>query len=100
MATNDKWIGTSGDWSNPANWSTGIPNSGNNAVISTTTVQTVTHNSGNDTVASILANGNVAFQMNGGSLDSLGNATFNGSYRQTGGVIQSGGTLTIALKAG
>src|SRR5436305_7265580 len=48
------WVGGSGDWSTPSNWSTGkVPGASDNVTISVPDDITVTHQSGNDTVLSL-----------------------------------------------
>src|ERR1035441_49269 len=62
------WVGGSGDWTNTANWSTGIlPGTNDNVVISPAATITVTHSAGTHTVNSIQST--KAFVLSGGLLD-------------------------------
>jgi hypothetical protein len=99
MSTTVTWTATSsGDWSNAANWSDdAVPNSNDNVTIATSSVQTITYDSGNDTINE-LSVGNDHFIMAGGSLEILTTATFNDGFIQTGGTLENG-TLTV-LKSG
>ncbi len=91
MVTKVSWIATaSGDWATAANWSGGaVPDSADAVVIATPTVQTITHDSGNDVVDSIDV-GQDHFQLNGGSLEILTTGIFNDTYTQTGGTLVAG----------
>jgi hypothetical protein len=98
MSTTVTWTATSGNWSDAANWSGGaVPDSNDNVVIATSSVQTITYDSGNDTINS-LSVGNDHFIMAGGSLEVLTTAKFNDGFTQTGGTIEAG-TFTV-LKSG
>jgi hypothetical protein len=98
MSTTVTWTATTGDWSDAANWSGGaVPDSNDSVVISTAAVQTITYDSGNDTIYA-LSVGNDHFVMASGSLEVLTKATFNDGFIQTGGTIESG-TFTV-LKSG
>src|SRR5215471_15143497 len=61
------WINpNSGDWSDPANWSTGsLPGPSDDVVIDQPSI-TVTHNAGTDSVNSITSQDSIA--LNGGKL--------------------------------
>jgi hypothetical protein len=102
MSTTVTWTATSGgDWSNAANWSDdAVPNSNDNVLIATSSVQTITYGTGSTTINE-LSVGNDHFVIAGGSLEILTTATFNDGYVQTGGTIEDGsikilksGTLT------
>jgi hypothetical protein len=99
MSTTVTWTATSsGDWSNAANWSgDAVPNSNDNVTIATSSVQTITYDSGNDTINE-LSVGNDHFIMAAGSLEILTTATFDDGFIQTGGTLENG-TLTV-LKSG
>ena len=99
MSTTVTWTATSsGNWSDEANWSDdAVPNSNDNVLISTSSVQTITYDTGNTTINELTV-GNDHFVMANGSLEILTNATFNDGYVQTGGTLESG-TVKI-LKSG
>jgi hypothetical protein len=98
MSTKITWTATSGDWSDAANWSGGaVPDSNDAVVIATSAVQTITYDSGNDTIDS-LSVGNDHFIMASGSLEVLTTAKFSDGFVQTGGTIEAG-TFTV-LKSG
>ena len=86
-----KWnVDASGNWSTAADWSTGtVPASGNYAVIATADPQTITHDSGADTVYR-LSVGADQFTLSGGSLTALTGGTFGGTFAQTGGTLDTG----------
>lgn len=88
------WVGGSGDWDTPANWSDGtanrVPTAGDDAVISTTGL-TITHaNATVDAVNSLTSQSAVI--LSGGSL-TLGGSTSQISAAFT---VGSGGTLTLS----
>ena len=78
------WVpNAGGDWDTPSDWSSGaLPTSADNVIISTSTLQTITHQVGNDTVAS-LSVGNDVFDLDGGSL------TVDGAVAMASGYIQA-----------
>ena len=86
MPTNDTWTGAvSGDFDTAGNWSlNAVPNSNDDAVIDTASIQMITHSGGNDYVHSLTV-GNDVFDMSGGNLSFLAGATFGFGYTQTGG---------------
>jgi hypothetical protein len=86
MTTAVSWIvNAGGDWSTAADWTGGVlPNSGDAVTISTTTVQSITHNSGSDIIDKLTV-GQDLFSLGGGSLDILTSASFADGYTQTGG---------------
>src|SRR5262249_52523739 len=105
----DNWISTSsGNWTTVANWSSGVPNSNSDAVISKPGTYTVTLSNA-DTAHSLSVNdaGAIVSDNNGGSLILAGGsgtlAITNGIFQLAGGSLQagiisidSGGTLRIA----
>ncbi|HXP60111.1 MAG TPA: hypothetical protein VN829_06440, partial [Dongiaceae bacterium] len=83
------WTGGSGDWSAPANWSSGaLPGTNDDVVIGPGPAITVTHSSGSDAVSSIQSQ--QAFVLSGGSL------AVSASFQANGGLTLSGGTLQNA----
>ncbi len=91
-----KWnIDASGDWSTAADWSTGtVPGSANYAVIATAAPQTITHDTGDDTVYRLTV-GSDQFTLAGGSLTALTGGTFGGTFTQTGGTLDSGASSFV-----
>jgi hypothetical protein len=62
-------VDTSGDWNNPANWSTGtVPAASDDVVINRTVPVTVTISSGNQAANSLQASNNETLVVSGGSL--------------------------------
>ena len=96
MPTTNSWkINADGDWATAADWSLGtIPDSNNNVVINTTSIHTITHNSGNDTVNNLNV-GNDHFVMGNGTLAFVAGASFGLDYQQTGGTLLGAGTVSI-----
>jgi RHS repeat-associated protein len=80
------WVGGSGDWSNPSNWSDGtinrLPGPQDDAIINVQGIS-VTHGSGSDTVQSLTVNDPLS--LTGGTLAVSGNLA-----------VQNGNTLTLA----
>src|SRR5262249_23560672 len=105
----DNWISSSsGNWTKVADWSSGVPNSNSDAVISKTGSYTVTLSNA-DTAHSLSLNdtGAIVSDITGGSLKLAGGsgtlAITNGIFQLAGGGLQagtisigSGGTLLIA----
>jgi hypothetical protein len=105
----DNWISSSsGNWITVADWSSGVPNSNSDAVISNTGGYTVTLSSA-DTAHSLSLNdtGAIVSDNTGGSLKLAGGsgtlAITNGAFQLAGGSLQagiisisSGGTFLIA----
>ena len=91
MTTANNWkVNADGDWSTAADWSLGfVPTSADTVTISTSTVHTITHNSGSDVIDKLTV-GNDFFSLGGGSLDILTTASFADGYTQTGGTLQVG----------
>jgi Ca2+-binding RTX toxin-like protein len=94
--TKNTWnINADGDWSTAADWSLAtVPDSNNDVVINTTSIHTITHNGGNDTVNSLTV-GNDHFVMNGGSLALVAGASFALDYQQFGGTLLGAGAVNI-----
>lgn len=105
LPTTVNWLGGSGDWATPSNWSnynptlgTGGPGPGDDAVIDVAGIS-VTHNAGNDTVNSLTVND--GFILSGGTLTIAGNLQVeNGNlFTLAGGMfatatVAAGTTLT------
>ena len=91
MTTANNWkVNADGDWSTAADWSLGfVPTSADTVTISTSTVHTITHNSGSDVIDKLTV-GNDFFSLGGGSLDILTTASFADGYTQTGGTLTVG----------
>ncbi len=87
QAATVSWTGGSGDWSTPANWSTGaLPGPDDDVSISPAgTSVTVTHSSGTDTVKSLVSQ--CAFQLTGGSLTVSNTVQVNGTFTLAGGTL-------------
>ena len=101
----------SGDWGTAANWSTGVkPGPTSDVTIGTASVQTITHSTGNDTIASLFVSSNDTMAVTGGVLAVNGNATVGGAITQSAGtfkfagasssisgtITQTAGTLQVA----
>ena len=99
MTTNSWNVNAGGDWATVANWSLGrLPNSGDAVAISTTDVQSITHDSGSDIIDKLTV-GQDFFTLGGGSLDILDSASFADGYTQTGGALTVGAiSITGAAK--
>jgi hypothetical protein len=85
------WVGGSGDWNTAANWSSGaLPGINDDVVINpTNTAITVTHSSGSHAVNSLT--GQVAFQLNGGTLTVSNSVQVdNISWLMNGGTLGGG----------
>ena len=109
-----------GNWSQSSNWSGGVlPGSSDNVTIDTVALHTITHDTGNDKIASLDV-GNDGVVVTGGTLSVLAGAVFNaslslengylsagdvslvdGSFDQASGTlaVSTGATLTLAGKA-
>ena len=95
ITTNSWNVNVDGDWTLAADWSPGtIPDSNNNVVINTASIHTITHNSGADTVTTLMV-GNDHFVMNGGSLAFVASASFSLDYQQFGGTLNGAGIVSI-----
>ena len=105
------WTALSGDWDNPANWSTGVvPTGFDDGTIATVGVVTATHASGTaETVDSLLIGGNDTVVFTSGSLSLSSDLVNSGtlafdSAGPGGGTLAVGGTLansgTLAIGNG
>ncbi|MFO1513780.1 MAG: HYR domain-containing protein [Verrucomicrobiota bacterium] len=89
-----EWVGNSGDWSNPANWSTGVvPGPADFVVIDRPGDLTITHSAGDDVVAAIICREN--FMLSGGSLSFANSARFEGTLSLSGGTLTGSGDVSI-----
>jgi RHS repeat-associated protein len=89
MAASVSWVGGSGDWNTPTNWSAGaLPGPNDDVVIDQPGVITVTHSSGTRSVKSLLCQ--ETFVLSGGSL------TVSNTVQANNGFNLSGGTLLRA----
>ncbi len=92
------WIAGSGNWDNPANWSTGsIPGSGDDAVISTQSAATITVVPGDVlSVKSVSTDGpDTLAILQGGSLSVAADSTLSGLLDNSGQIAVNGGTLQL-----
>jgi YVTN family beta-propeller protein len=96
----DNWISSSsGNWTTVADWSSGVPNSNSDAVISKTGSYTITLSNA-DTAHSLSLNdtGAIVSDNTGGSLKLAGAlAITNGTFQLAGGSLQAG---TISIGGG
>ena len=87
------WVGGSGDWTNTANWSTGIlPGTNDNVVISPAATITVTHSAGTHTVNSIQST--KAFVLSGGLLAVTTTFQASNTFTLSGGTLQTATVTT------
>ena len=94
-AVDDCWIGTSGDWSVGANWSTGAaPTTGQRVRISVAGTQTVTMTSGAFSLLNIDSDENLT--LSGGTLSTSGLFSMNAGTTLgiSGGALTVNGTMT------
>ena len=83
------WVGGSGDWSTPANWSTdSLPGTNDDVVIGAGASITVTHSTGTDAVRNVQSE--QAFVLSGGTL------TVSNTFQASDTFTLSGGTLQTA----
>lgn len=113
ICTAGNWSGAvSSDWSNAANWCTGLPTALSNVVITSTATNMPVIGSGTQTVASITFNPGSSLTITAGSLNVTtlnitGNTTFGGAGKVnvTGtanlaaGTLTTGGTLVLKSTA-
>ncbi len=95
-ATNDDWIGTSGNWSVAGNWSGGPPVSGDNAVFNVGIPIFVAYAT-SDAIAALSDPGDpyATLDLTAGAL-SLTGGTWQGGIDQSGArLVLGGGTLTL-----
>jgi phage baseplate assembly protein gpV len=108
------WIGGSGDWNTPANWSTGaLPGPSDDVVLDVPGDMTITHSSGTHAVNSIqsqerftLSGGTLTVSaasllvsnvtVGGGTLSGSGDSTISGTLTWTGGTMSGSGQTIIA----
>src|SRR3978361_755875 len=96
MATVTWTLGADGNWSTTSNWTPShIPGTGDVAVLTSATAHTVTHDSGADTISSLLAT-NDTLTVSGGSLSITKTATFGAGLSETDGVLSFGGNASVA----
>lgn len=79
--TTDTWLGSSGDWSDPANWSQGVPGAADDASFATAVPITVTFTA-TDTIDQLLelANPGATLVLDGGALTLLDGGTWDGVF--------------------
>ncbi len=89
------WVpNASGNWSNGANWSTGsVPGPGDNACVDVPADITVTHDSGDDSVATLVSAENLV--LSGGSLSLAGPSFVYRSFTHGFGTLAGAGSLTV-----
>jgi hypothetical protein len=95
-ASSDNWLGGTGNWSNAANWSAGVPNSSAAVSIGNTLSGSVTEDLTNAAAASLsILNGNALF-IRGQDALTVGGATSvaNGGGLRVGDESPGGGTFT------
>ena len=95
-----RWVGMSGDWNNPTNWSTGvIPGPTDDVLIDRPGVSlTVTHSSGTHSVLNLQSQ--EAFVLSGGSLTVSNTIEVNGMFTLTGGTLVLATVLQATNGAG
>jgi hypothetical protein len=88
------WIGASGNWNTPANWSAGaLPGPADDVIINVPGNQTVTCSSGSFTVNSIQCQED--FILSGGTLSISSASQFDASLTLSDGTLTGGGDVTI-----
>ncbi len=99
------WVGGSGDWNTPANWSTGaLPGPGDDVVIGAGPAISITHSSGAHSVKSISSQ--QAFALSGGSLNVASTLQVNNSFTLSAGtlvqatVLQGGNGASFVVGGG
>ena len=89
------WIGGSGDWNTPTNWSSGaLPGPDDDVVIDRPGDSTVTHSSGAHTVKSVQSQ--EGFVLSGGSLTVSGTIQVNNTFTLSGGTLAHATVLKSA----
>ena len=89
------WVGTSGDWSIPGNWSTGaLPTARQSVLIDVPGLQTVTISAGTHVAGSITVE--EIFSLSGGSLTVGGQSTFNNAFNVAGGIFNGNGNVSVS----
>ena len=112
-----RWIGSSGDWSNPANWFNGVvPGATDDVLIDVPGGDvTINYSQGNTTINSLTSNENFVlsggtFSINstsviknlalqGGTLTGAGDLTITGVMTWTAGTLSGAGTLVMGSGA-
>ena len=81
------WVGGTGDWATPANWSTGLlPGTNDDVVINPADpAAIITHGSGAHTIQSLTSQR--AFQLTGGSLTVSNTVQINNDFTLAGGTL-------------
>jgi RHS repeat-associated protein len=88
------WIGGSGFWDDPTNWSTGVvPTDVDTVFLDAPGDNIITFRSGTTTVGSIVTNEQLLIA--GGNLTITDNAEFSGGFALTGGALVADGTTTV-----
>jgi hypothetical protein len=88
------WVGGSGDWSNPANWSrNAVPTAGEAVVLDVPGTATITISGGTNNISNLTSSEDVV--LSGGVLDIATLMTVNGSFTQTGGTVDGLGALDV-----
>lgn len=89
------WVGGSGDWNNPNNWSTGVlPDSTDKVVINAPGDATITLTSGTASVASLITNEHL--EILGGTLRVTEGAVLNQGLTFQGGTLDADGEVTLS----
>ena len=84
----DKWTGTlSALWSDPANWSNGVPQTGDDVQIETASSLTVTYATGTISLDSMITS-MATLSVTGGSLGVANGYDFGGALTLSGGALQ------------
>ncbi len=97
------WINPSGgNWDLAANWSSGsVPGAGDDVVINTASLATVTINTGDtESVKSLTTAANDTLSITGGSLTVAAGSTLSGSLSMTGGSLTASGIGATLLVNG
>ena len=88
------WIGASGDWNTPANWTNSmLPGPDDDVVIDRPGDITITHSSGTHSVKSLQSQEN--FVLSGGSLSFSNASQFSTSLTLSGGTLAGSGDVTV-----
>jgi hypothetical protein len=92
------WVNpTSGNWDNPANWSTGkVPGRGDDVVIQTASTATITiEDSDSVSVHSLTTGAKDTLAITGGTLVLAADSNLGGALTESNGVLTGPGTLTV-----
>src|SRR5204863_6870655 len=84
----------SGNWEDPANWSTNpsLPGTSADVCINVSGI-TVSISSANATINSLISQANIT--LSGGTLAPAAASTINGTFAMTNGLLAGAGTLTL-----